>query len=135
MPGSRVGRPSWHQHRILRASNVGIRRANGRYVLLLNPDTLVDQDALDHLADWLDLHPDAGVAAPGLVNPDGTDQRTARSFPDARGRSLRTEVAAHPLVPHEPLVATFPLASRPNRRHAVPGGLGVGGGDDGARRA
>jgi N-acetylglucosaminyl-diphospho-decaprenol L-rhamnosyltransferase len=64
-----------------RASNVGIRRANGRHVLLLNPDTVVDRDALDHLADWLDTSPDAGVAAPGLVNPDGTDQRTARSFP------------------------------------------------------
>ncbi len=99
-----------------RASNVGIRRANGRHVLLLNPDTVVDRDALEHLADWLDLHPDAGVAAPGLLNPDGTDQRTARSFPTP---------AAALFGRRSPLTRWFP-ANRWSRRFLSPPGRAVG---------
>jgi len=64
-----------------RANNVGIARARGRRVLILNPDTVVSEKALEHLALWLDEHPEAGVAAPRLLNPDGSDQQTARSFP------------------------------------------------------
>jgi GT2 family glycosyltransferase len=64
-----------------RANNVGITRAHGRHVLVLNPDTTVEPGALAELVAFLDAHPDAGVAAPRLVNPDLTDQRTARSFP------------------------------------------------------
>jgi GT2 family glycosyltransferase len=64
-----------------RANNAAIARAEGRHVLVLNPDTRVEAGALDTLAGWLDEHPTAGVAAPQLLNPDRTDQRTARSFP------------------------------------------------------
>jgi GT2 family glycosyltransferase len=64
-----------------RANNVGIARSDGRHVLVLNPDTRVEAGALDALVGFLDDHPDAGVAAPRLLNPDRTDQRTARSFP------------------------------------------------------
>jgi N-acetylglucosaminyl-diphospho-decaprenol L-rhamnosyltransferase len=64
-----------------RASNVGIARACGRHVLILNPDTIVQRGAFEVLSDWLDTHPGAGAVAPRLLNRDGTDQRTARSFP------------------------------------------------------
>jgi GT2 family glycosyltransferase len=48
---------------------------------LLNGDAIVAPGALDALVDFLDEHPDAGVAAPRLLNPDGSDQGTARMFP------------------------------------------------------
>jgi len=48
---------------------------------VLNPDTTVERGAFDCLADWLDAHAGAGAVAPRLLNRDGTDQRTARSFP------------------------------------------------------
>jgi N-acetylglucosaminyl-diphospho-decaprenol L-rhamnosyltransferase len=64
-----------------KANNVGMATARGRYVLVLNPDTVVAPGALYRLADWLDAHGGAGVAAPQLLNADGTDQRTARAFP------------------------------------------------------
>jgi len=63
------------------ANNVGIARALGRHLLILNPDTTVEPGAIDRLVDWLDDHRQAGVVAPQLLNPDGSDQRTARSFP------------------------------------------------------
>ena len=56
------------------ANNVGFAATDSRHVLVLNPDTLVDRGALDALVAFLDSHPNAGVVAPDLVNPDGSDQ-------------------------------------------------------------
>jgi GT2 family glycosyltransferase len=53
-----------------------------RYALLLNPDTVVPPDALADLVAYLDAHPEAGVAGPKLVLPDGSlDLACRRSFP------------------------------------------------------
>lgn len=57
-----------------KASNQGIKATNGRYVLLLNNDTLVNGPALDVLVEYLDAHPEAGAAAGKLLNPDGSFQ-------------------------------------------------------------
>jgi GT2 family glycosyltransferase len=57
-----------------KASNQGIEATNGRYVLLLNNDTLVSGPALDVLVEYLDAHPEAGAAAGRLLNPDGSFQ-------------------------------------------------------------
>ncbi|MDX1379180.1 MAG: glycosyltransferase family 2 protein [Anaerolineales bacterium] len=57
-----------------KASNQGIEVTNGRYVLLLNNDTLVNGPALDMLVEFLDAHPEAGAAAGKLLNPDGSFQ-------------------------------------------------------------
>jgi len=65
------------------ATNRAMEAVGSRSVLLLNPDTTVEPGAIDTLLAWLDDHPSAGVVAPGLVNPDGSDQQTARSFPTA----------------------------------------------------
>lgn len=64
-----------------RGNNAAMAVANGRNIVLLNGDAIVQPGALDSLVRFLDEHPHAGVAAPQLLNPDGTDQRTARSFP------------------------------------------------------
>ncbi|MBM9469152.1 glycosyltransferase family 2 protein [Nakamurella leprariae] len=66
-----------------RACNRGIALGAAPAVLLLNPDTVVAEDAIDTLLRFLADHPDAGVVAPALRNPDGSDQRTARRFPTA----------------------------------------------------
>jgi len=57
-----------------KASNQGIEATNGRYVLLLNNDTLVNGPALDVLVEYLDAHPEAGATAGKLLNPDGSFQ-------------------------------------------------------------
>jgi GT2 family glycosyltransferase len=63
------------------ANNAAFRASTGRNVVLLNGDAVVQPGALNELVRFLDEHPDAGVVAPKLENPDGTDQGTARSFP------------------------------------------------------
>jgi N-acetylglucosaminyl-diphospho-decaprenol L-rhamnosyltransferase len=64
-----------------RANNRGIAMGSGRYVLVLNPDTIVRPGTLTALVEFADAHPAAGVVAPRLVNADGTAQNTARTFP------------------------------------------------------
>lgn len=50
------------------------------YILLLNPDTIVRPDALKELVDFMNEHPDAGIAGSRLEDPDGTPQHSAFRF-------------------------------------------------------
>ena len=53
-----------------------------RYVLLLNPDTILPPSALQQMLAFMDAHPEAGAAGPRLVLPDGQlDRACRRSFP------------------------------------------------------
>jgi hypothetical protein len=63
------------------ANNQGIDVADGRYILLLNPDTEVLDDALATMVAFADAHPDAAIIGPRLVNPDGTVQSSRRRLP------------------------------------------------------
>ncbi|CAN5904414.1 glycosyltransferase family 2 protein [soil metagenome] len=56
-----------------------------RFVLLLNPDTLVRPGALRALIDFMDSHPAIGLAGSRLEDPDGTPQRSAFRFPTVLG--------------------------------------------------
>ncbi len=51
------------------------------YVLLLNPDTVVQPGALEALVAFLEAHPRAGAAGPRLLNADGSIQENAFAFP------------------------------------------------------
>ncbi len=65
-----------------RANNQAIREATGRYLLILNPDTLVQEDTLRALVAFMDAHPDAGAAGCQILNPDGTfAPESRRAFP------------------------------------------------------
>jgi N-acetylglucosaminyl-diphospho-decaprenol L-rhamnosyltransferase len=52
------------------------------YILLLNPDTVVRPGALKALVDFMETHPDAGIAGSRLEDPDGTPQHSAFRFHD-----------------------------------------------------
>jgi GT2 family glycosyltransferase len=64
-----------------RANNVGIREARGRYVLILNPDTIIAEGAIDRWISWADGHSEAGAFGCRVLNPDGSYQEPARPFP------------------------------------------------------
>jgi GT2 family glycosyltransferase len=52
-----------------------------RYVLLLNPDTVVRAGALRALVEFMEAHPEVGIAGSRLEDPDGTPQCSAFRFP------------------------------------------------------
>ena len=63
------------------ASNQGMAQACGRYMVLLNPDTVLDGDALAMLLRFMENTPSAGMAGPRLAYPDGQFQHSAFRFP------------------------------------------------------
>jgi GT2 family glycosyltransferase len=68
-----------------KANNQAIWIAQGKNILLLNPDTEAQPQAVATLMSFLDEHPRAGIVAPQLLNTDGTIQRSCRQFPTFRG--------------------------------------------------
>lgn len=64
-----------------RGSNIGLAAAQGRYLLLLNPDTEIIEDALSRMVTYLDEHPAVGIVGPHTLNGDGSYQSTRRRFP------------------------------------------------------
>jgi len=57
-----------------KASNQGIDATRGRYILLLNNDTIVNGAAFDDMVDFLDQHPRTGAVGGKILNPDGSTQ-------------------------------------------------------------
>lgn len=65
-----------------KANNQGLEIANGKYLLLLNPDTIVQEDTFHTLIKFFEETPDAGMVGCKILNPDGTLQLACRrSFP------------------------------------------------------
>ncbi len=72
------------------ANNQGIRAARGRYVLVLNSDTLILDAAIDRMVEFADGHPRAGVLGCRVRHPDGTLQPTCFMFPSVFNSFLAT---------------------------------------------
>ena len=63
------------------ANNQGLRVAHGTHVLLLNPDTILLDGAVDKMLSWLDLHPDVGCVGCQVLESPGIIQRTCFADP------------------------------------------------------
>jgi GT2 family glycosyltransferase len=59
-------------------NNQAMQLAKGRFIALLNPDTLVHSGAFEQLCAFLESHPDVGIVGPKVLNPDGTLQAPCR---------------------------------------------------------
>lgn len=84
-----------------KANNLAMRVARGRYILLLNPDTVVLGDALSMVLDEMDCHPRIGIAGCTLVDTKGNVQRSNFPFPTPAYdlRFLLSNLDDHELIP------------------------------------
>lgn len=87
------------------ANNQAIRTSQGKFILLLNSDTIVLPDALSRMMSFLQGHPDVGVVGCKLSNPDGTLQ------PSAYGRPSLFKEFFH-ITQLDGLVASFDAVRR-----------------------
>ena len=62
---------SAHNLGFARANNIAIRQSRGEYVLLLNPDTIVGEDALKASVEFMDVHEDAGAVGVRMLGAQG----------------------------------------------------------------
>jgi GT2 family glycosyltransferase len=62
--------------------NIGAKQAQGDFLLFLNPDTVLLNDVLGGLVSFLNAHPEAGIAGPMTLDPDGSiHYAAARALP------------------------------------------------------
>lgn len=91
-----------------RANNQAMALAQGDYVLLLNPDTLVEEDTFSTCLNFMDAHPDAGGLGVRMIDGKG------HFLPESK-RSLPTpEVAFYKIFG---LSALFPNSTRFGKYH------------------
>ncbi|MEW6088673.1 MAG: glycosyltransferase family 2 protein [bacterium] len=64
------------------ANNLGFYIARGRFVLALNPDTVILNSALTTMVQFMNNRPEAGVSGCKLLNEDGTLQPSWGNFPN-----------------------------------------------------
>src|SRR6056297_1062957 len=69
------------------ANNQAIKKANGEYILLLNPDTVVEEDTFSKSIHFMDTHPDAGGLSVKMIDGKG------RFLPESK-RALPTPAVA-----------------------------------------
>ncbi len=64
-------------------NNLGIKQANGRYLLILNPDTQLEPGALQIMLEFMESRPDVGITGCKIIKPDGKlDLACRRRFPN-----------------------------------------------------
>ena len=65
-----------------RGNNIALRQAGGEFILLINPDSVVQEDTIRVMLRFFREVPDAGIAGCKILNPDGSFQLPCRrSFP------------------------------------------------------
>jgi GT2 family glycosyltransferase len=82
-----------------RATNQAIAAGSGRLILWLNTDTVLRQDSLRKLVDFLDTHPRVGIVGPKLLNADGSFQPQCRRGLPTPLASLAYLLGLHRLFP------------------------------------
>jgi GT2 family glycosyltransferase len=63
------------------ANNMGIKLAKGKFILLLNPDTIVNKDSFEPMMNYLGDNPDTGIVGCKIFNAEGAIERSTHSFP------------------------------------------------------
>lgn len=92
-----------------RANNIAMRQAKGRYFLILNPDTVVQEDTLSAMIRFMDAHTDAGMAGCKVLNADGTFQLSCRRGFPTPWASFCKVFGLSSLFPHTRIFAGYNL--------------------------
>ncbi len=96
-----------------RGNNRGLEACTGRFVLFLNPDTIISQDTLTTMVNYLDAHPDVGLAGCKVLNPDGTFQLACRRGLPTPWASFCKLFGLQSLFPKSRLFAGYNLTYKP----------------------
>ena len=71
-----------------KANNLGFNESSGKYILILNPDTILEERTLSVMFEYMERNPETGIAGCKVLNPDGTFQLACRrGFPTPCDRS------------------------------------------------
>jgi GT2 family glycosyltransferase len=94
--------------------NRGVAETTGEFVVIANPDTSPDPDAVAILRDFATVKARCGIAGPQLRYPDGRWQPSRRSFPTVRGTLVRRTPLRYLARPFERQREHYLLDERPS---------------------
>ena len=103
-----------------KANNAVISRSESDYILLLNPDTLIIENAIEQMVKFMEEHPTVGIAGCKVLNRDGTLQLACRrSIPTPRVAFFRL-TGLSKLFPKSRIMAEYNLTyTNPEQTHEV----------------
>ncbi|MFC2133296.1 glycosyltransferase [Bacteroidota bacterium] len=91
------------------ANNLGLEKAKGKFILFLNPDTIVNKDTFNILIKFFNDNPDAGMAGCKVLNPDGSLQLACRRGFPGPWTTLTKLTGLSTLFPKSKLFARYNL--------------------------
>lgn len=103
-----------------RASNIGLTKARGEFVLLLNPDCIIKPGTIERMLDVLQQHPEAGAAGCLIRNADGTEQAGCRRNVPTPWRTLVRVLHLDRVFSGHPRFRNFVLTRTPLPTAPVP---------------
>jgi GT2 family glycosyltransferase len=62
-------------------NNFGIKKTNAKYIAMVNPDIVINENTFEVLLNYMKEHPKVGLVSPKLIYPDGKVQDNYRVFP------------------------------------------------------
>jgi len=96
------------------ACNVGINASTSRFILILNPDTYVQPDAISVALGFIKQHPESGAVGARMVDGTGTFlPESKRGFPSPLA-SLFRFTGMYRIFPHSSLFNAYYLGHRPD---------------------
>ena len=102
------------------ANNIGLKKAKGEYVVLINPDTIVQEDTFSKLIEFMDNHPDAGGVTCKILNPDGTFSIDSRHSIPKPSTALWKFLGLNRLFPKSKIFGRYNLTYLdPNKTYPV----------------
>ncbi len=90
-----------------RANNQAIRKASGRYVLLLNPDTMVTEQTLSQCLNFMDKNEEVGAAGTAMYGCDGRFAWESRRGVPTPWTSFCKMIGLTALFPHSRLFGRY----------------------------
>lgn len=93
-----------------RPMNQAMRLGTARYLLQLNPDTIILPGALDRLVEYMDAHPEAGICGPKVLNCDLTLQKPCRRGEPTPWAVISYFTGLSRLFPHNRLFGQYLLS-------------------------
>ena len=103
-----------------KANNIALKHATGKYILFLNPDTLLPEDCIEKCIDFFESHPEAGALGIKMLDGSGTFlKESKRSFPSPVTSFYKLSGLAR-LFPHSKVFGKYHLGHLDeNKNHEV----------------
>ena len=104
---------NWENLGFAKAHNDALARCRNDYVLVLNPDCIVEPDTLERMIEVMEQHPEAGMAGCLVLNPDGSEQAGCRRLVPTPWRSMVRVLHLHRIIKNHPRFRSFVMAGLP----------------------